>query len=268
MSEALPSRRRFLVTAVLTAGVLNSGCSNGESNTALVRRKVEPLDPQKSYPNPDSIFRAATIRLRGENGRGTASFLQIDSNYYLYTVGHVADDLKEGNLVYAEVKGLDRFKIDPSRFATAQRLLSAQIDHLAFYPLKGDDLAMLLEEVEKQRLAPLVFASNKPGAYENILIPRIDTDMFEKFRVLDYSSEVNAYDLISTTDSFICEGMSGSAVIRTRDGVITNEVYGVVSSMFTKTLDARESDRSGRICGFAGLFVPNLYPNHGLLPQF
>lgn len=170
-------------------------------------------------------------------------------------------------MVYAEIKGVARFKINPSRFVMVNRFLFAQKEPLAFYPLEGMELKMLLEEVKNGRLAPLTFALNKPGAYEEMLSPRIERDAIEKLRILSYIPEWNAYTVVATAEYSVCGGMSGSPVIRAQGSVVTNEIYGVISASFTSTRDEKESSRSNNTCAFAGLFIPNLYPNR-FLPQF
>lgn len=185
--------------------------------------------PEK-FPPRDLIYRASDLKIRNNLGYGQGSLILDQGNYHLHTVQHVADLMRKSpSTAVVDFPGLFSARIDPARFTYDP--LANDFESSAFYEVSPDFSKKIQSAIEAGDLTYLVRIKPNFSGGETVAMPRPDTKRNTLMKVAGYDRDYNLFVLKGYGAGIICEGRSGAPVLRIAGNTVTNQSYGVVSSI-------------------------------------
>jgi len=214
MLERIISRRNLLKSAALIpAALLLDGCSK-----------------ESEYPPPQLVHKAGSVILQNSRGYGQASLIKMDGSYFFYTIEHVANLMRQDpSSATAILPGLGTGHVDTTRFSFEREKVNDR-ETAAFYEISKEASSALSSAIENGEFTYLRRASGKPNINAQVALPRPDTGMFTILNNQGYDSRSNTLVLTFVNRGVVCEGRSGSPALKIKGNLITNEIYGIVSS--------------------------------------
>lgn len=187
------------------------------------------IEPYLNDSNPDPLFRASTIVVARSGRRGQASLVLDDrDNVYLYTLKHVASIL--GSEFHFFVLGIDDYILKRDGYLTyPSRVVND--DPGIFYDLKLTTTHPLKTAIEEKRLRPLILSKDKAQIGDKVAMPNLFTKGYTPYQINGYAINNNYYLLTNSQKDVVCQGQSGTPILKMEDGYVTNQVLGVVSAI-------------------------------------
>lgn len=199
----------------------------------------------------DAVFRASTARLWSESNRlGTAFLYNSPQGLKIGTIAHVAN-LSYDSCAYLAMSGSDvMLAIRWSSF----EFNGPSTDQFASYTLPEAFTQHYYQQIQQSELQSLVLAKQPPTLGETVLIPMKETGTYASYHI---TSKNSSGEWMATADSEqerVCQGQSGTPVLRSNQGNPTLEVIGVLSSIIGFPFP--EPDYRGRLCSTTIVFTP------------
>jgi len=240
-----------------------------DEKSTIIENPIPPLKGQEEYfptPTPqipimvDSesrlrpVFRAATLSFRSQELNffkifGTGFLVERDGRYEVFTVLHVVDKFEGKVGIYIADGNYKIMDIDPKN----SKNFKEKVDNDAIVSFNIDARAKSILDDAKNRghITPLKLSPLDPAYGEILVSPNTELDIFDQMNFRGFRNGLQRLDLIK---GYICQGRSGSPILRVFDGKITNEVVGVLTQ--AESRDLKDPSFRGRICSFNGLSFP------------
>lgn len=218
-------RRDFFKIAGFGLIGLTFGCAPSNKEYRVYDTEIEPY---LNNSNPDPLFRASAIVIAGNGRRGQASLVLNNNDVYLHTIRHVASFLSSEFHFF--VLGMGDYILKRDRYLTYPNR-SENDDPGVFYDLKLAATHPLKTAIEEKHLLPLVISKSKAQIGDRVAIPNLFAKGYNFYQVREYVLDDSYFTLTNQQKDVVCQGQSGTPVLKTEDGNVTNQILGVVSAI-------------------------------------
>jgi len=249
-SVAMAVTPMFIFASSLVMGSCASVPEFKPSDCDFPPRVLNPETNQKLA----SIQRAATLKIFNSQASGTGSLVEQNNELYLYTIRHVAEDIrlsKGGCVIFPSIdfRGL----LDPRKFIYHPKTAKTN-DVIVSYLLNQQVSERLKVAINQRVLTPLQTDSRAILNQSLVGVPRPDTGRITYLRYIGITEDGDQ-ELGFTGAGAICEGRSGGAVLATENGVITNRMVGI---MYAVDINRRIPDPAGTnlMCSNRAFSIP------------
>jgi hypothetical protein len=215
-----------------------------DENILPVRSDPFITDPPCTYPpetltrlfqgehSSDPIYAAGTIPLFNDKYVGRGSIIRKDNQISFVTAEHVAE-LALGNCAYYYFASSRFFALARFSYFDFSHGRRSDLDEIAMFKVTGNLLERLSVDISSGKITPLLITDYIPRIGETVAIP--DPQGLFTYYIVN-QVEKNYLVLVTNGQAgLICKRRSGGPVLLYRDGIVTNLVVGVISSINTGT---------------------------------